>query len=106
MEDIEIQLKEKLGEKGFKRAQLISQNKFGHKFNLIEKYYKSFIDGYLDINEEWSDDYVIELIRNKVAKSDNKLKIIQEIIDTYDLKDDKTRHVLDKYLRAIKNNKI
>jgi hypothetical protein len=104
--DIELELKKKLGDKGFKRAQLLSHNKFGYKTHLIEKYYKSFLDGYLHIETEWADDYVIEMIKNKVDKSQNKIELIQEIIDTYDLRDDKTRHILDKYLRALKNKKI
>lgn len=106
MEDIEIKLKEKLGDKNFKRAQLISHNKFGHKTNLIEKYYKSLLNGYLDINEEWSNDFVIELMQNKFQKTENKMEFIQTILDTYDTKDDKTRNILEKYMRAIRNNKI
>jgi len=106
MEDIEIQLKEKLGEKNFKRAQLISHNKFGYKTNLIEKYYKSLLNGYLDINEEWSNDFVIEMLANRFNKVENKMEFIQEILDTYDTRDDRTRNILEKYMRAIRNNKI
>ena len=104
--EIEVKLKEKVGEKLFKRAQLISENKFGHRTNLIEKYYKSILDGYLDINDEWSDEYIIELIAHKFKTSPNKEALLNEIISTYDMKDDKTRMVLEKYLRAIKNHKI
>ena len=106
MYDIEEKLKEKLGDKNFKRAKLISENKFGHKMNLVEKYYKSLLDGYLDIDEEWSNDFVIEMIQNKFNKVENKIGFLQEILDTYDTKNDKTRQVLEKYLRAIRNNKI
>jgi len=79
MEDIEIQLKEKLGEKNFKRAQLISHNKFGYKTNLIEKYYKSLLNGYLDINEEWSNDFVIEMLANRFNKVENK--VLDPVVD-------------------------
>jgi len=103
---IEEELKEKLGERLFKRAKLIAENRFGYKTHFIDKYYKSILDGYLDINEEWSNETIIELIKNKVDRSENKLKLIQEIIETYDIKDPKTNHILDKYLRALKNNKI
>jgi hypothetical protein len=106
MEDIEEQLREKLGEKNFKRAQLISHNKFGYKTHLIDKYYKSLLNGYLDIEEEWSNDFVIEMIQNRFDKTENKMEFLQEILDTYDTKNDKTRQVLEKYLRAIRNNKI
>ena len=74
--------------------------------NLVEKYYKSLLDGYLDIDEEWSNDFVIEMIQNKFNKVENKIGFLQEILDTYDTKNDKTRQVLEKYLRAIRNNKI
>lgn len=104
--DIELKLKETLGEKGFKRAQMIAENKFGHKTNLIEKYYKSLIDGYLDINEEWSNDFVIEVIKNKYNKVEDKRMFIEDILSTYDTRDDKTRNLLEKYLRALRNNKI
>jgi len=102
MLEIEERLKDKIGEKNFKRAQLISENKFGHKINLIEKYYTSILDGYINIDDEWSSEYVIDIIKNKFEKTENKLEFIKEIIDTYDKKDDKTRHILEKYLRAIK----
>jgi hypothetical protein len=104
--DIEEKLREKLGEKNFKRAQLISQNKFGYKTHLVEKYYKSLLDGYLHIEEEWSNDYVVEMIKNRFDRVEDKSGFIQEILDTYDTRDDKTRQVLEKYLRAIRNNKI
>ena len=77
-----------------------------NKTNLIEKYYKSLLNGYLDINEEWSNDFVIELMQNKFQKTENKMEFIQTILDTYDTKDDKTRNILEKYMRAIRNNKI
>lgn len=104
--EIELKLKEVLGEKGFKRAQMIAENKFGHKTNLIEKYYKSLIDGYLDINEEWSNDFVIEMIKNRYDKVEDKRKFIEDILSTYDTKDDRTRNILEKYLRALRTNKI
>lgn len=104
--EIEEILKEKIGERNFKRAKLISENKFGHRTNLIEKYYKSIIEGYLDINDEWSDDYIIEIIKNKYNKVEDKKKFIEEIMETYDMKDDKTRYIMEKYVRALKNNKI
>ena len=45
-------------------------------------------------------------MQNNLQKTENKMEFIQTILDTYDTKDDKTRNILEKYMRAIRNNKI
>jgi len=108
MLEIEEKLISRFGEKLFKRAQLIAENKFGYKMNLISKYYQGIYDGYIDLDEEWSDESIIDLIKNKIEKSseEDKLKVINEIISTYDEKDGKTKYILEKYHRALKKNLI
>jgi hypothetical protein len=105
---IEEKLKEKIGEKLFRRAQLIAENRFGYKANLISKYYQSIYDGYISLDEEWSDESIISILKNKFDKAshEDKISFINEIMWTYDEKDGKTKYILEKYHRALKKNLI
>lgn len=104
MNEIENILIEKIGDKKFKRAKLLAENKFGQKRYLIEKYYKSMIDDYISIDDEWANEDTIDIITSKIEKLDisEKINIINDIISTYDIKDGKTKYILEKYQRALK----
>jgi hypothetical protein len=96
-------LKEKIGEKMFKRTSIIATERFGDKQGLIIKFYQSILDGYINPNELWTNDDTISSLKLKInsASDSDKESLIMEIIDTYDTTDPKIKELLKKYKRYI-----
>jgi hypothetical protein len=97
-------LKEKIGEKMFKRTSMIATERFGDKQNLKIKFYQSILEGYINPNELWTSDDTISSLKSKIesASDSEKESLIMEILDTYDTKDPKIKELLRKYERYLK----
>ncbi len=105
-ENVINSLKEKVGEKLFNKASIIADERFGKKENLKIKFYQSIIEGYIDTSEMWTSDENVEFIKSKLEKSsdEDRVKIIHDIVNTYDTSDPKVRDLVKKYERYL--NKV
>lgn len=99
-EQVIQRLKEKIGEKSFKKAELMADSKFGQKESLKAKFYESILDGFININELNPSEEEILLIVNKIesASDEDREKVMLEIIDsTYDITNPKIKAVIRKH---------
>lgn len=103
-EKVTNSLKEKIGEKMFKRIQLIANERFGGKENLKIKFYQSILEGYINPLELWTSDDTISSLKSKIdsVPDGEKSQLILEILDTYDTKDPKIKELLRRYERYFK----
>ena len=104
-EQVIQRLKEKIGEKSFKKAQLMADSKFGQKESLKVKFYESILDGFININELNPSEDEILLIVNKIesASDEDRERVMLEVIDsTYDITNPKIKAVLRKHEREFK----
>lgn len=101
---IEEKLQEKIGTLSFNRAKIIANSRFGNKEKLKIKFYQSVLDGYINIDKEWTDESIIKSISDKLQSSSDseKSEIVTSIVSTYDSKQPQIAAILSKYKKFIK----